>query len=61
VTLDARGPPRLEAVPLTLGYCRTRLASGDDAIRLKRRFRHACEELGIKVTEEAERLVIDRP
>ncbi len=61
VTLDTHGPTRLEAVPLALDYCRTGLASGDDATWVKRRFRRACEELGTEVTEKAGRLVIDWP
>ncbi|HUY23369.1 MAG TPA: CapA family protein [Acidimicrobiales bacterium] len=59
VTLDAGGPRRLEAVPLALDDCRTRLASGDEATWVRSRFRRACEELGTAVTEEAGRLVID--
>jgi poly-gamma-glutamate capsule biosynthesis protein CapA/YwtB (metallophosphatase superfamily) len=58
VTLDATGPVRLEAVPLTLDYCRTRLAAGADAVWMGRRFRAACASLGTEVTEEAGRLVI---
>src|SRR4029453_17904436 len=41
VTLDEHGPARLEAVPLALDYCRTRLADGADAAWVRRRFRAA--------------------
>ncbi len=58
VTLGGRGPIRLEAVPLRLDFCRTRLATGDDAAWIARRFRRACAELGTEVAEEDGRLVI---
>jgi poly-gamma-glutamate capsule biosynthesis protein CapA/YwtB (metallophosphatase superfamily) len=58
VTLDDRGPVRLEAVPLRLDFCHTRLADGDDRIWIARRFRHACAEFGTPVGEEAGRLVV---
>ena len=58
VTLDERGPARLEAVPLRLGFCHTRLATGEDAAWIARRFERACAELGTEVTEEDGRLVV---
>jgi poly-gamma-glutamate capsule biosynthesis protein CapA/YwtB (metallophosphatase superfamily) len=58
VTLDERGPVRLEAVPLRLDFCHTRLADGDDRTWIARRFRHACAEFGTEVREEADRLVV---
>jgi capsule synthesis protein PGA_cap len=58
VTLDRSGPKRLEALPLTLTHCHTRLAQGEDAARIKRRFRRACQALGTSVVEEGDRLVI---
>jgi poly-gamma-glutamate capsule biosynthesis protein CapA/YwtB (metallophosphatase superfamily) len=58
VTLDARGPVRLEALPLKLDFCHTRLAAGDDATWLRRRFRTACADLGTTVEDQAGRLVI---
>jgi poly-gamma-glutamate synthesis protein (capsule biosynthesis protein) len=36
VTLDARGPRRLEALPLKLDYCHTRAATGADAAWIRR-------------------------
>ena len=58
VTLDRTGPKRLEAVPLKLEYCHTRLADGEDAEWIRRRFRQACAALGTKVAEEDSRLVV---
>ena len=59
LTLDADGPIRLEAVPLKLDYCHTRLADGDDAAWIRHRFVQACAELGTEVREEAGRLVVE--
>lgn len=58
VTLDADGPKRLEALPLKLTHCHTRLAQGEDAARVKRRFRRGCRALGTPVIDEGDRLVI---
>ena len=58
VTLDQRGPSAIEAVPLALDYCHTRLADGDDAAWVRRRFRRACAELGTEAGEHAGRLVV---
>jgi poly-gamma-glutamate capsule biosynthesis protein CapA/YwtB (metallophosphatase superfamily) len=57
VSLDERGPARLEAVPLELEYCHTRLATGEEADWVRRRFTDACADLGTEVREEAGRLV----
>ena len=62
VTLDARGPVRLEAFPLKLEYCHTRLATGEDAEWMRRRFRVACADLGTTVHtvhDTADRLTIN--
>jgi poly-gamma-glutamate capsule biosynthesis protein CapA/YwtB (metallophosphatase superfamily) len=58
VTLDGHGPIRLEALPLKLEFCHTRLAAGEDAAWMRRRFRAACAALGTTVEEEAGRLLI---
>ena len=58
VTLGERGPRRLEAVPLRLEYCHTRLAEGEDAVWIERRFRRACSALGTEVATEEGRLVV---
>lgn len=59
VTLGRAGITRIEAVPLALGYCYTCLATGEEAARIKRRFRAACAELGTEVSEESGRLVVE--
>ena len=58
VTLDARGPIRLEALPLKLDYCHTSVATGEDAAWMHRRFRAACAALGTTVEEAAGRLAV---
>lgn len=59
VTMDARGPRRLEALPLKLEYCHTRLAAGEDAAWIRRRFRAACATLGSTVEDHTDRLTLD--
>lgn len=59
LTLDQEGPIRLEALPLKLEYCHTRLADGVEAAWVRRRFTRACGELGTAVTEDAGRLVVE--
>jgi poly-gamma-glutamate capsule biosynthesis protein CapA/YwtB (metallophosphatase superfamily) len=56
VTLDQRGPVSVEAVPLRLDYCFTRLADGDDEAWIRSRLRRACEAMGADVTEANGRL-----
>jgi poly-gamma-glutamate capsule biosynthesis protein CapA/YwtB (metallophosphatase superfamily) len=51
------GGDRLEAIPLKLEFAHTRLAGGDDAIWIRRRFTAACAAFGTEVTEEKGRLV----
>jgi poly-gamma-glutamate synthesis protein (capsule biosynthesis protein) len=58
VTLAERRPVRIEALPLKLDYCHTRLADGEDAAWISRRFREACARLGTEVREEDGRLVV---
>jgi poly-gamma-glutamate synthesis protein (capsule biosynthesis protein) len=43
---------------LTLEYCHTRLAVGEDAAWMRRRFRAACAALGTTVEVAAGRLLI---
>jgi poly-gamma-glutamate capsule biosynthesis protein CapA/YwtB (metallophosphatase superfamily) len=57
--IDVDGPRRLEAIPLKLDYCFTRLAAGEDAAWVRRRFTEVCAELGTGVEEEDGRLVIE--
>lgn len=62
VTFDDRGQPTLlEAVPLALDYCHTRLAGPEEARWIANRFRAASADLGTEVTERGGRLVIDWP
>lgn len=58
VTFDDDGPRRLEAVPLALEYCHTRLARGAERQWVVTRFRAACADLGTEVEERAGRLVV---
>jgi poly-gamma-glutamate capsule biosynthesis protein CapA/YwtB (metallophosphatase superfamily) len=58
VRLDERGPRSLEAVPLELAYCHTRLAGPAAAAWIARRFRAACAAFGTEVTGTDERLRI---
>ena len=58
VDLGADGPKRIEALPLALDYCYTRVADGEDFDWIRRRFRAACAAFGTEVTEEGGRLVV---
>jgi poly-gamma-glutamate capsule biosynthesis protein CapA/YwtB (metallophosphatase superfamily) len=58
IELEPDGPRRIEAVPLKLEFCFTRLADGDDAAWIRRRFHRACAELGTRLHEEDGRLVV---
>ena len=60
VDLDRDGPARLEAVPLELEFCHTRLAAGEAAAWIRRRFRAASAALGTEVAEDEGRLVVVR-
>jgi poly-gamma-glutamate synthesis protein (capsule biosynthesis protein) len=57
VDLDELGAARVEAVPLKLEFCHTRLARGAEAAWVAARFADACGQLGTKVREERGRLV----
>jgi poly-gamma-glutamate synthesis protein (capsule biosynthesis protein) len=43
--VDLDGEPQVDTVPLKLDYAHTRLADGEDAEWIRRRFRDACAEL----------------
>ncbi len=58
VSLDHHGPQHLEAIPLRLDYCYTRLADANDISWIRRRFRAACEEFGTSISEDNGRLVV---
>jgi poly-gamma-glutamate synthesis protein (capsule biosynthesis protein) len=58
ITLDDRGPCELEALPLKLDFCYTRVANGEDDAWIRRRFTGACASLGTDVAERNGRLVV---
>jgi poly-gamma-glutamate capsule biosynthesis protein CapA/YwtB (metallophosphatase superfamily) len=58
VELEPDGLRRIEALPLKLEYAHTRLARGEEAAWIRRRFREACSVFGTDVLEEESRLVI---
>jgi poly-gamma-glutamate synthesis protein (capsule biosynthesis protein) len=58
VSCDKHGPRELQAVPLKLEFCHTRLASKEEAAWISHRFRTLCGALGTDVAEEDGRLVI---
>jgi len=58
VSLGCRGPEALEALPLKLSYCRTGLATGEDADWVRRRFVAACRAFGTEVEQRDGRLVV---
>jgi poly-gamma-glutamate synthesis protein (capsule biosynthesis protein) len=57
VELDELGAARVEAVPLKLEFCHTRLARGAEAAWVAARFADACRQMGTDVGEERGRLV----
>lgn len=59
VDLERGRPRRLEAVPLKLDFCFTRLADGAEAEWIRRRFRELCVELDTKVVESGKRVLIE--
>ncbi len=59
IELERGEPRRLEAVPLKLEHCFTRLADGEDAGWIRQRFRELCSELGTETIETGGRLVIE--
>jgi poly-gamma-glutamate capsule biosynthesis protein CapA/YwtB (metallophosphatase superfamily) len=61
VTFNGPRPTRVEAVPLKLEYCHTRLAKGDDAAWIESRFRAASTALGTEVSVDRGRLVLEWP
>jgi len=57
VELAPTGPGQVEAVPLKLDHCYTRLSNGDEAAWIRRRFITACAELGTIAVERDDRVV----
>jgi poly-gamma-glutamate capsule biosynthesis protein CapA/YwtB (metallophosphatase superfamily) len=58
VDLDGGRVVSVEALPLKLDYCHTRIADGDDAALIKRRLIDACNALGSPAREHAGRIVV---
>jgi poly-gamma-glutamate capsule biosynthesis protein CapA/YwtB (metallophosphatase superfamily) len=58
VELRAEGPESLEVLPLKLDYAFTRVAEGEDADRIRRRFVRANAAMGTAVVEEDGRLIV---
>ena len=58
VTIDEHVPTCVEAVPLALDHCYTRLADKDEAAWIANRLRRACSALGTEVHEVRGRLVV---
>ncbi|MGH3320809.1 MAG: CapA family protein [Streptosporangiaceae bacterium] len=61
VTVDRQGPVRLEAVPIALDFCHTRLAEGDERAWIQDRFVTACAAFGTHVDARDGRLVVNWP
>lgn len=59
VEFDAGRPARVEAVPLALDFCFTRLAVGEEAEWIARRLGEACAPFGVAVTRRGRRLALD--
>jgi len=58
VSLGRRGPEALEVLPLKLSYCRTDLATGEEAEWVRRRFVAACRAFETEVEEHDGRLTV---
>lgn len=58
VDLELDRPHQIEAVPIRLEYAHTRLARGEEADWIRRRFREACGALGSEAREENGRLAV---
>ncbi|MDH3753931.1 MAG: CapA family protein [Acidimicrobiia bacterium] len=59
VTFDGVRPTLVEAVPLALDFCHTRLADRAELGWIEERFRRACGAFGTNVETRGDRLVID--
>ena len=59
VDFEGARPVRVEAVPLFLDFCRTRLARSGEVAWIERRFRAACRVLGTEVESVDGRLVVE--
>lgn len=59
VTVEDGAPVSIDAVPLALDYCRTRLADADETAWIGRRLRAACAAFGTPVAERDGRFVVE--
>ena len=59
VTLDGQRPVQVEAVPLALDFCSTRLATADEAAWVGERLAAACAPFGLAVARHGQRLAVD--
>ncbi|GAA5037745.1 poly-gamma-glutamate synthesis protein (capsule biosynthesis protein) [Thermocatellispora tengchongensis] len=59
VTVDERGPALLEAIPIALDFCRTRLAGPEESAWIRDRFTTACARFGTDVRTRAGHLTAD--
>ena len=58
IDFDGDRPARLEAVPLVLDYCYTRLAEGDERDWIARRLTNASAEFGTTVSDDGTSLAV---
>jgi poly-gamma-glutamate capsule biosynthesis protein CapA/YwtB (metallophosphatase superfamily) len=58
VELDDGEVASLEALPLKLDYCHTRIAEAEDAAWIARRFIEACSALGTSAHQRGDRLIV---
>lgn len=58
VDLGPSGPVRLEAVPIALDFCHTRLATGSEKVWIEERFVAACGLMGTGVERAEDRLIV---
>ena len=59
VEIEHATPVQLEAIPLALDYCHTRLATRDEAAWITRRLRAACTALGTTVSDHDGHVIVD--
>ncbi|HLU52595.1 MAG TPA: CapA family protein [Acidimicrobiia bacterium] len=59
VDLTPSGPERIEAIPITLDFCHTRLARDDEFDWIESRLRRVCAAMGSTVTRVGSRLLVE--
>jgi poly-gamma-glutamate synthesis protein (capsule biosynthesis protein) len=58
VNITPHGPEHLDAIPIALDFCHTRLAAGDEAAWIADRFTAACAQMGTTVERRGNRLTV---